>query len=86
MQEQLLSERRDGVLFLTFSNPAAKNALGPALYDAVSEALAQAAGDNAVHCVILGGAGGVFSAGATCSGCWPTGQRTARFRRIASTG
>ncbi|MDN7179024.1 enoyl-CoA hydratase family protein [Caballeronia sp. SEWSISQ10-4 2] len=63
MQGHLLSERRDGTLFLTLSNPAARNALGPALYDALANALTNAAEDDAVHCVILSGADGVFSAG-----------------------
>jgi enoyl-CoA hydratase/carnithine racemase len=63
MQEHLLFERRDGTLFLTLSNPAAKNALGPALYDALTKAVSDATHDDAVRCVILSGADGVFSAG-----------------------
>jgi enoyl-CoA hydratase/carnithine racemase len=63
MQEHLLFERRDGTLFLTLSNSAAKNALGPALYDALTKAVSDATHDDAVRCVILSGADGVFSAG-----------------------
>jgi enoyl-CoA hydratase/carnithine racemase len=63
MKERLLSEHRDNTLYLTLSNPEAKNALSPALYDALTKALSEVTHNEAVHCVILSGADGVFSAG-----------------------
>jgi enoyl-CoA hydratase/carnithine racemase len=63
MNEHLLSERCDSTVFLTLSNPGAKNSLGPAVYDALTRALSEATHDDAIRCVILSGAAGVFSAG-----------------------
>lgn len=48
---------------LTLNRPDKKNALSIALRDAVSDALAELARDTALKCVILTGAGNVFSAG-----------------------
>ncbi len=48
---------------LTLDRPAKRNALSVALRDEVSDALADLARDPAVKCVVVTGAGGVFSAG-----------------------
>ena len=50
----------DGVARLTISNPAKRNALDHPILDALTEALASLTG---ARCVIVTGAGGMFSAG-----------------------
>jgi enoyl-CoA hydratase/carnithine racemase len=59
----LLIQREEGVLILSNNNVAARNALSPAFYAAVIDALAQAAGDASIGAVILTGEGGHFCAG-----------------------
>jgi enoyl-CoA hydratase/carnithine racemase len=63
MEGELLREKRGRVLLLTISNPAARNALGPAIYRAGYEALMQAADDHSVGVVVMAGAGEHFSSG-----------------------
>jgi len=58
----LLSERDGGVLTLTLNRPKA-NAFDQALVDALLDALRQAESDASVRCIVLTGAGRVFSAG-----------------------
>ena len=57
--ELLHDEPMDGVLRLTISNPAKRNALDHAILDGIATALAQ----TEARCVILTGAGGMFSSG-----------------------
>ncbi len=60
----LLDEPAAGVLRLTISNPAKRNALDHPILDAISATLAQLSGaDSQVRCVIVTGAHGMFSAG-----------------------
>jgi enoyl-CoA hydratase/carnithine racemase len=54
---------QDRVRLLTLDRPDALNAFNEALYDAVSEALIEAAGDDAVATVVITGSGRAFSAG-----------------------
>ncbi len=63
MGAELLVERRDRTLVLTFSNPAARNALGPEIYEPAMKAFDDVAGDASVRAVVLTGAGGTFCAG-----------------------
>jgi enoyl-CoA hydratase/carnithine racemase len=58
----LLDEPADGVLRLTISNPAKRNALDHPILDAISATLAECSGAH-VRCVIVTGAHGMFSAG-----------------------
>ena len=53
----------DGVAVLTIDNPPV-NALGPALWDAIDEAVARGAADPAADAIVLIGAGTTFIAGA----------------------
>jgi enoyl-CoA hydratase/carnithine racemase len=64
MSEVVLVERRDGVMWLTLNRPAAMNAVSPAMMAALDGAIAQAESDEAVRCVVIGGAGKAFCAGA----------------------
>jgi enoyl-CoA hydratase/carnithine racemase len=60
----LLDEPAPGVLRLTISNPAKRNALDHPILDAISAVLGDAGGEaSAARCVILTGAHGMFSAG-----------------------
>lgn len=64
MSEARLLVARDGaVLTLTLSNPAARNALHPAMYEAAVPALEEAARDPAVRAIMLAGADEFFCAG-----------------------
>ncbi|WP_347656019.1 enoyl-CoA hydratase family protein, partial [Comamonas thiooxydans] len=63
MSEVLLTRREAAVLVLSNNNPAARNALSPAFYAAVTTALAEAAADASVGAVVLTGEGGPFCAG-----------------------
>lgn len=53
----------DGVRLLTFARPEARNAFNQALWFALHDALEEAAGDPALACVVLTGAGTAFTAG-----------------------
>src|SRR4051795_8761745 len=59
----VLEERTDGILTLTLNRPERRNAIDPALRDALATALDAAATDPAVGGVVLTGAGGAFCAG-----------------------
>jgi enoyl-CoA hydratase/carnithine racemase len=60
----LRTETADRVRLLTFDRPEALNAFSEALYDAVTDALIEAASDPAVAVVVFTGRGRAYSAGA----------------------
>lgn len=60
----VLSEIRDGALWLTLNRTAALNAITPELVDRLNDALAAAEDDPAVYAVVLTGNGRAFCAGA----------------------
>src|SRR4051795_4105602 len=62
-EEVLRSDADGGVLTLTLNRPERRNAIDPALRDALATALDAAATDPAVHGVVITGAGGAFCAG-----------------------
>jgi enoyl-CoA hydratase/carnithine racemase len=60
----LIDEPADGVVRLTISNPAKRNALDHPILDAISDTLAElSVADSPARCVIVTGAHGMFSAG-----------------------
>ncbi len=59
----LLQRREGAVLVLSNNNTAARNALSPAFYAALTAALAAAQDDPAVGAIVLTGEGGHFCAG-----------------------
>jgi enoyl-CoA hydratase/carnithine racemase len=63
MPSELLTERRDGTLVLTLSDPPTRNTLSPQIYAAGIEALNVATDDEAVRCVVLRGDGAHFCSG-----------------------
>lgn len=62
-EQALLSRREGAVLVLSNNNPAARNALSPAFYQALTQALADASSDPTVGAIVLTGEGGHFCAG-----------------------
>lgn len=63
MSQALLIRREGAVLVLSNNNVAARNALSPEFYAAVTAALREAAADPAVGAIVLTGEGGHFCAG-----------------------
>ena len=63
MNTPLLMRLEGEVLILSNNNVAARNALSPEFYAAVTQALEQAAADSSVGAIILTGEGGHFCAG-----------------------
>jgi len=59
----LIDEPAEGVVRITISNPAKRNALDHPILDAISETLRRLSGDGGARCVIVTGAHGMFSAG-----------------------
>jgi enoyl-CoA hydratase/carnithine racemase len=58
-----ISAARDGVVTVTIARPEKKNALSIRVRDAISDAFDAFAIDEAVRCIVVTGAGDVFSAG-----------------------
>lgn len=61
--DELLARVEDGVAVVTFNRPERRNALTPAMLDALARVLADLEADEDVGCVVLTGAGGAFCAG-----------------------
>lgn len=62
--DDVMQQQRDGgLLILTMNRPANRNALDPALCDALVSATSQAAADPDAHAVMLTGAGPAFCVG-----------------------
>ncbi len=60
----LIDEPGEGVVRLTISNPAKRNALDHPILDAITATLAElSAEDSPARCVVITGANGMFSAG-----------------------
>ena len=64
----LLETLDDGVLTLTINRPEAYNTLGQPESSALCEALSRAWDNAEVRCIVLTGAGGIFSAGGDVKG------------------
>jgi enoyl-CoA hydratase/carnithine racemase len=61
-------EREPGIVVLTLNRPERRNALSPALLDALHRAFDGIAGDPAVRAVVVTGAGAAFCSGADMKG------------------
>src|SRR6266849_6743343 len=61
--EHLLTELRDGVLYLTMNQPAKLNAMSQQMMEGLLTALRRAASDAQVGAVVLTGAGRGFCSG-----------------------
>lgn len=65
---ELLYDVRDGVAYLTFNRPQARNALTFAMYDRLAAICAQANDDRSIRAMVLAGAGDkAFAAGTDIS-------------------
>ena len=66
--DELLYELRDGVAYVTFNRPQARNALTFAMYDRLAEVCTRANEDRAIKAILLTGAGDkAFAAGTDIS-------------------
>ena len=63
MTEQVLIEKADGVLTLTFNRPEKKNAITRAMYEAMGQAIDAANDDASVRCILIQANGDMFTAG-----------------------
>ena len=63
MSDEVLSERAQGVLTLTLNRPAKKNALTPAMYVALGEAIDAAGQDPDVRAILIQANGDAFTGG-----------------------
>ena len=63
----LRTEMRDGVLWLTFDRPAARNAMTFEMYDELKSTAERANADASVRALVITGAGGAFVAGTDIS-------------------
>ena len=59
----ILTEQQDGLLILTLNRPDKRNALNAGMYQALADALRQAARDEHVHALVLQGQSDCFTAG-----------------------
>ena len=66
-KQTVLSEVRDAVAVLTLNRPEKRNALNDELIADLKRALKSADNDDAVHCIVLRGAGADFCSGADLS-------------------
>lgn len=68
MTDHLLIDQSNGVLTLTMNRPEARNAMSGEMMEAMSKAVAKAALDPEVRCVVLTGSGNAFCAGGDVKG------------------
>ncbi|MEL7044043.1 MAG: crotonase/enoyl-CoA hydratase family protein [Pseudomonadota bacterium] len=62
-EQEVLTERDEGVLTITLNRPAAKNAANRALAEGVAAAIDELESDDGLRVAILTGAGGTFCSG-----------------------
>lgn len=61
--DQILTEKRDGILRIEINRPDKKNALTAAMYQAMADAIKSAEADNKVRVVLIHGKADLFTAG-----------------------
>ncbi|TDF64549.1 oxepin-CoA hydrolase, alternative type [Cupriavidus sp. L7L] len=79
----ILTHREGPVLVLTNNNPAARNALTPAFFEALPVALADAEADPSIGAVVLTGADGTFCSGGDLSQLAKRREMSVGERRVA---
>ena len=68
MTDELLIERREGIVLVTLNRPQARNALTFPMYEGLARLCAGASGDDAVRAIVITGAGEkAFAAGTDIS-------------------
>lgn len=63
MTDHVQIERHGAIQLLRLNRPEKKNALTPAMYAALADALTGAIDDMSIHATVISGAGGCFTAG-----------------------
>ena len=63
MTDHVQIERRGPIQILRLNRPDKKNALSPAMYAALADALTSAVTDSGIRATVISGAGGCFTAG-----------------------
>jgi len=89
MADVVLYEKRDRIAFVTMNRPEAKNAVDPAMHEALCRAWADFRDDDEVDVAILSGAGDSFCAGADLRTYVPLNYvdaSPARVREIVDLG
>lgn len=79
MTEPLLIEVDKGIATLTLNRPEAGNSISMGLARALMEAAIRCDTDDAIRCVVLTGAGRLFSAGGDISGFQEAGERISAY-------
>jgi len=67
VSEEVRFERRDGLGWVTFDRPQARNAMTFAMYERLAEIAGEVNADRSVRALVLTGAGGAFVAGTDIS-------------------
>jgi 2-(1,2-epoxy-1,2-dihydrophenyl)acetyl-CoA isomerase len=67
-EDVLIDKRDDGIAMITLNRPDSLNAMGGMLMPMLADYLSDCAGDRAVRCVVLTGAGRAFCAGGDVKG------------------
>ena len=82
---RLIVEQKDDVLLLKISNPALRNALGPAIYEKGIDVIRAANSDATICAVVLSGADGQFCGGGDLNRLRKTreGPRSVQFDGIS---
>jgi enoyl-CoA hydratase/carnithine racemase len=89
MGDVVLYEKRDRIAYVTLNRPQAKNAVDPAMHEALCAAWADFRDDDALDVAILSGAGDTFCAGADLRTYVPVNYvdaTPARVREIVDLG
>src|SRR4051812_48525306 len=89
VSEEVLYEKRDRIAYVTLNRPEAKNAIDPALHEALLGIWGDFRDDDEVDVAILTGAGDSFCAGADLKSYVPINYveaTPARVREVVDTG
>src|SRR5262249_9792717 len=67
MTDEIVVTQADGVCFVRMNRPEKKNALTQPMYEKLTQALGEAAANDAIRCIVLSGCPGAFCAGSDIS-------------------
>ena len=81
MTGTILTSTSNGVLTVTNSDPATRNALSPAFYEGFRETLEAAATDDTIRAIVVTGAGEFFCSGGNVSGLKERSEASCESRR-----
>lgn len=81
-EQLVLSEDRESVRHITINRPEKRNALNDDVIYALGEAFTSAANDPAIRCVVLRGAGPMFSSGVDLNSLLTISEQPQRLREF----